>query len=195
MMLRQYLITAALFLFLVSNASNTFANDDSQAQAVRKTVASYCDIEFDGAWVESRWAILKFSAKRKDDERYKEVTDAAVFELGEHYPFIVVTSYDIREIKILGPKRATAQAAYRRVAHSASKTGEGWYLVPDPMDNDLVTLNLILDKNKWFVLDPPPPRISRDWLIDYYDELSKEAAVNSPRWLRATKALTSLKAL
>ena len=84
---------------------------------------------------------------------------------------------------------------YRRVAHSVGNTDGSWHLVSDPMDNDLVTLNLIYDKNKWYVLDPPPPRISRDWLLDYYEAISKEAAENSPRWRRVTKVLTSLKSL
>lgn len=147
MMLRQYLVTAALFLFLVSNASNTFANDDSQAQAVRKTVASYCDI-------------------------------------------------DIKEIKLLDPKRATAQVMYRRVAHSVGNTDGSWHLVADPMDNDLVTLNLIYDHKKWYVLDPPLPKISKQFLIDYYEATIKNLEVeNDPLWQKERDTVKLLKSL
>jgi hypothetical protein len=119
-----------------------------------------------------------------------------VFELGNHYPFIVVTSYDIREVSLLNPTHATAKVAYNRVAHSESKTGRDWYLVADRLDDDLVTLNLVLEKNKWFVLDPPSPRISKDMLIGYYTEVIKEVDdENSPLGRRASKTLTSLKSL
>lgn len=130
-------------------------------QAVHQAVETYCKIEFDGAWVEDRWAVIKFSDKRKDERKYRVVTDSAVFGLGKHYPFIVVTTYDIREVNLLKPTHAIAKVAYRRAAHSESKTGEGWYLVADCLDDDLVTLNLVFEKNKWWVLDPPPPKISK----------------------------------
>ena len=194
-MLRQYLVKTVLALLLVSSSSLSLAKEENNAQGVHQFVESYCKIEFDGAWVPARWAIIKFGPKRKVEREYNDVLDAAVFGLGDYYPFIVVTSYDIKETKVLSPKRATAQVMYRRVAHSESNTDGGWHLVADPKDNDLVTLNLIYDKNKWYVLDPPPPRISRDWLLEYYEAVSKEAAENSPRWRRVTKVLTSLKSL
>lgn len=194
-MLKQYFVTTALFLLLACNTSNTFSNEENKAQEVRQTVETYCKIEFDGAWLADRWEVVKFSKKRKDERILHKDADASAFGLQDHYPFIVVASYDIKEIKVLSPKRATAQVLYRRVAHSASATGREWYLVADPMDNNLVTLNLVYDKNKWYVLDPPPPRISRDWLIEYYDAETKGASENSPRWLRVTKVLAILKSL
>jgi hypothetical protein len=197
-MLRHYFVAIAFFLLFTSSASSALADNGSEAQAVHQAVETYCKIEFDGAWVEDRWAVIKFSQKRKAERIYREVTDSAVFELGNHYPFIVVTSYDIREVSLLNPTHATAKVAYNRVAHSVSNTGKDWrdwHLVADRLDDDLVTLNLIFEKSKWFVLDPPPPRISKDMLIGYYEELLKEAAVNTPRWNRANRTLTSLKSL
>ena len=194
MMLRQYFLTATFLLFLVGNASSVLANNEEMVNAVHQTVESYCKIEFDGAWVPDRWSIIKFSPKRKAERKFSEILDSAVFQL-EHYPFIVVTSYDIRDVHLFSPVRATALVAYSRVAHSESEPVRGWHLVEDHKENDLVNLDLVFEKNKWYVLDPPLPRISRDWLINYYEELSKEAAVNSARWLRATKTLATLKAL
>lgn len=197
MMLRRYIVTAVFFLLFVGNVSPVLA-DDEMVKAVKQTVETYCKIEYDGAWVEDRWAIIKLNPKREKAERiYRDITENAVFQL-EHYPFIVVTSYDIREVHLLNPNHATAKVAYNRVAHSVSNTGKDWrdwHLVADHLDNDLVTLNLVFEKNKWFVLDPPPPRISKDMLIEYYEELLKEAAENTPRWNRANRTLASLKAL
>jgi hypothetical protein len=173
-MLRQYFVAIALILLFTSNASSALAGDESAEQAVYQAAGNYCRIEFDGAWVEDRWAVIKLSDKRKDERKYREVTDSAVFELGKHYPFIVVTSYDIREVNLRKPTRATAKIAYRRVAHSESKTGKHWYLVADRLDDDLVTLILVFEKNKWLVLDPPPPRVSKEFLLEYYEYRVKE---------------------
>lgn len=199
MMLRQYFITVALFLLLASSPLDVFADSESAEQAVRQTVETYCKIEFDGGWVPDRWALIKLNPKREKEERiYRDMLDSAVFGL-EHYPFIVVTTYDIREVNLLNPTHATAKVAYNRVAHSVSNTGKDWrdwHLVADRLDDDLVTLNLIFEKSKWFVLDPPPPRISKDRLIEYYSEVVKEVDdENSPLGRRASGILTSLKSL
>jgi hypothetical protein len=174
MMLRRYFIKAALLLLLVSSASVTLADNESPAQLVRQTVESYCKIEFDGGWIEDRWAVIKFGSKRKVEEKIKINTDAHVFEI-EYYPFIIITSYDIREVNLLNPTHATAKVAYNRVARAVRNKGKDWrdwHLVADRQDGDLVTLNLVFEKNKWLVLDPPPPRVSRDVLIlDYESEL------------------------
>jgi len=184
MMLRRCIVTAVFFLLFAGNASSVLA-DDEMAKAVKQTVETYCKIEYDGAWVEDRWAIVKLSPKREKAERiYRDITDTAVFGL-QHYPFIVITSYDIREVSLLNPTHATAKVAYNRIAHSVSNTGKDWrhwHLVADQLDNDLVTLNLVYEKNKWWVLDPPPPRISKDRLIEYYEYEIKHLNVeNDPR--------------
>lgn len=173
MMLRRYYIAAMLFLLSVSSAATIHAESMAQL-AVHQAVETYCKIEFDGAWVEDRWAVIKLSEKRKADRIYQDFTDSSVFGLGNHYPFIVVTSYDIREVYLLNPTHATAKVVYKRVAHSESKTGKDWYLVADRLDDDLVTLNLVFEKKKWLVLDPPPPRISKDFLLEYYEYRVKE---------------------
>ncbi len=179
-MLRQYLSAAALFLLLVSNSSISLANDESAVQAVHQAVETYCKIEFDGAWVDDRWAVIKFSENRKAERKYRDYTASSVFGL-EHYPFIVISSYDIQKVDVLNPTHAIAMVAYSRVAHSASKTEHAWYLVADRKDNDHVTLNLVFERNKWWVLDPPPPRISKDVLIRYYEGQVKE---DSAMWER-----------
>jgi len=197
MMLRRYFIKAALCLLLVSSATVTLADDESLVQSARQAVESYCKIEFGGGWIEDRWDIIKFGSKRKAEEKIKINTDANVFEI-EYYPFIVITSYDIREVNLLNPTHATAKLSYDRVAYAVRNTGKDWrdwHLVADRLDDDLVTLNLVYEQKKWFVLDPPPPRISKDRLIGYYEEELKEAAENTPRWNRANRVLTSLKSL
>lgn len=199
-MWKQYFVTTVLFLLLVCRISLTLAQDENQTQAVRQTVESYCKIEFDGQWVPARWAMIKYGRKfggsieREYFKFYK-----GVFDLDDLEPFIVVTSYNIREIKMLSSKRATANIIYHRVAHSGGDFHEywqGWYLVADPMDNDIVTLNLGFEKNNWYVLDPPPPRISKARLIEFYENKLKRLDIeNDPIWQHKRDALKLLKSL
>lgn len=117
-----------------------------------------------------------------------------VFDLDIFDQAFVVKTFTILDCKVDG-KKAMATVMYQRLAKIENFNTSDRHVIPEIIDRDLVTLNLIFDKNKWWVLDPPPPRISKDVLIRYYEELTKEAAVNSARWLRATKVLATLKAL
>ena len=195
-MLRPHALTTALFLLLASIVTTVHAVNENTINAARQTVEAYSKIEFEGAWVEDRWAMIKFSPKRKEENKYRVVTDSSVYQLGKHYPFIVIDSYDIQEIRVLSPARATAKVSYRRIAHSVSNVGRGWHLVADPKDNDLVTLNLVFEKNKWWVLDPPPPRISKEVLLEYYEYKIKHLEVeNDPRWQNERDIVKLLKSL
>ena len=198
-MLRQHIVLSALLLLLASSISDVFAGGEGATQAAaRQTVESYCKIEFDGAWVPDRWAIIKFSPKRKAEREFWEILDSAVFQL-ESYPFIVISTYDIQEVNLNNPDHATAKVVYSQVAHSVSNTGSDWrhwHLVAEPIHDETVTLNLIFDKSKWWVLDPPTPRISKQKLIDYYETKRKEIADDgSPLGRRSIQILTFFKSL
>lgn len=195
MMLRQYFTKAVLLLFFASISSSVLADNEKIEKAVKQTVESYCKIEFDGAWLAYRSEIVKFSPKRKAERSLHKDADAAAFELQDHYPFIVISAYDVQEVHVLSPTRAAVKVAYHRVADSKSDTGKDWYLVADREDNDHVTLNLVFEQNKWWIMDPPPPRISKDVLIRYYERKFNKAAVNTPLWHRANKILTFFKSL
>ena len=166
MMLHRNFVSITLLLIFVSAA--VLADTADISLATRQAVASYCEADSSG-WVADRWSKIKFSSKRKAERKYREVTDSNVFELGDYYPFIVVADYNIRDVQVINSSQATAQVAYRRVARSEGKAGGGWHLVADRQDEEQVTLNLIFDKNQWWVLDPPPPRVSKEVLINYYE--------------------------
>ena len=193
MMLRQLFITAFLFLVLVNSASSSLADTKMTEKEIRKTIESYCMIEFKGAWVEDRWALIKFSAKRKAENKYRAITDSAVFGL-KHYPFIVVSSYEIIGVRLLDSVHGTANVVYRQLAHSVDESDGHWHLVAEPPHDETVTLNLVFDKNQWWVLDPPPSRISKGVLIEYYEYQVKkyssiwEQKLNDPTYNDRQKA-------
>ncbi len=179
MRLQKYVVTATFFLLLAGSASAVLTGNESPAQAVRQAVETYCKLEFEGGWMEDRWEVTKFSNKRKAERKIGGPADASVFTLQNHYPFIVIASYDIREVRVLSPTHATAQVAYRRLAYSESATGREWHLIAEPAHDETVTLNLVFDKKKWWVLDPPAPRISKQRLLEHYEYRVKR---NSSRW-------------
>ncbi len=180
MRIQRYFVIVAFFLLLVGGAVVfLFTGNKNTLESARQTVETYCKVEFDGAWVEDRWAILKFSDERQEENRYREITDSAVFGLRPHYPFIVIASYAIHEVRVLSPVSATATVAYRRLAHSESATDRKWRLISEPAHDETVTLNLVFNEKKWWVFDPPVPRISKRFLLEYHEY---EVERNSSRW-------------
>ena len=200
---QKYFVIAALFLLIAGSVAFVLVGNENTAQAARQTVETYCKVEFEGAWVEDRWAILKFSDSRKQENSYREITDSAVFGLQPPYPFIVIASYDIREVRVLSPTRASAHVTYRRLAHSESATGRKWRLIAEPAHDETVTLNLTFDKKKWWalrgqwwILDPPPPRISKQVLLEYYKGKIKHLGVEDhPKWQRERDIVKLLNSL
>lgn len=184
----------AFFLLTVSSAAVANTGNVNPAQAARQTVETYCQVEFKGGWMEDRWKVTQFGDKRKAERKIGGPADASVFTLQNHYPFIVIASYDIREVHVLSPVRATAQVAYRRLAHSESATGREWRLIAESAHDEIVTLNLIFDKHKWWVMDPPLPRVSKQVLINYYehqvneDSAMWEQKLNDPTYDEEQKA-------
>lgn len=195
MMLRKRFISAVFFLLLASNGPGVHSAIENTTDVLRQAVETYCQIEFDGAWIEDRWGIVKFSAKRKSERELKIHTDAHIYQI-KNYPFVVVSSYEIRDIRVIGPVRATAQVAYQRLARSETEADGRWHLVVDRYDNDVVTLNLVFEGGRWWVIDPPLPRLAKDVLIRHYETTIRDLEVeNDPRWQKERDIIKLLKSL
>ncbi|MBF0426685.1 MAG: SUMF1/EgtB/PvdO family nonheme iron enzyme [Magnetococcales bacterium] len=75
-------------------------------------------------------------------------------------PIFIVSGYTILSINIDG-EHGTATIDYDRLATAERGKGQRRMTV-DRKDHDLVTLNLRKEADRWYVVDPPPWRISVD---------------------------------
>lgn len=161
--MKYFVVT--IFLVLFAFTSNVDAEEHAnRLLQARSTVEAYCQNEFSGNDPETRERLIKFSPKLVLQHKKEELdwTNIYVDSLEQ----VVVSSYKIGSINTSG-SHATAIVVFQRLAHK-EVTNNVSYIIEQPHD-ETVTLNLIYDKNKWYVLDPPPPRISRDRLIEFYE--------------------------
>lgn len=192
---RRYWIAVALFLLLMvgAMAAIVLPGQGSTEQAARATVEAFCRNELGGSDPFMRERLVKFSPEVEAE--FENSWMAMYVELGRQ---VVVSSYAIKEVRVEG-KRATAVVAYQRLARTVNAHDD---YVADRKDNDLVTLNLVFDqgwrssrhrnvslltavweavftRDQWWVLDPPALRISKQALLEYYEE---EVRRYSPIW-------------
>jgi hypothetical protein len=154
--------------------------DTSAAQAVRKAAESFCQMEFEGDREPRRIETIQYSDKvaaRRKQQREPLPVYSLFFDQD---PLFIVASYHIESVQIkASSNHATAAVKYRRIAHSEGTTQDTWRLIAETPRDETVKLNLVHKKNRWWVLDPPPPHVSKAPLILFYESQVKEG---SPTW-------------
>ena len=173
-----------LFLFtalLLFGATSAEAGDQAAIAAARQVVERYCQIEFEGGGksMEEREQVIKFSPKR-EKQISKETGMGAHVDYSNSHD-IVVSVYEVKDVRLTGTKRATATVAFKRLARTEGDTYNTQHYVAEPAHEELVTLNLVFDQKQWWVLDPPTPRVSKQVLIKRYEDEVKE---DSSKWER-----------
>ena len=158
--------------------------------AVRNAVETYANVEYELGDPAKREKIIQFSPKF-EAKIQKDNPGEWVYVGFGYYDRIVVSSYKVGDIKIEG-LRATAQVIYRRLAHAEGDTDDTWHIIAEPPHDETVTLNLVFDKNQWWVLDPPPPRVSKKVLLEYYEATIKRLRENG--WLTQPNLSSNQKA-
>ena len=179
----------------------------------RQTVEAFAKNEFEGNYSNVRERLVTFSPELEAEfQKLKHPWLAK----HEHAPQIVaVDTYEVKDVRVEGD-RATAVVAYRRLART-EKFWEAPYIV-DRKDNDLVTLNLVFDagwrpptwnisyvtavwnyfftKDQWWIIDPPPQRVSKQVLVKNSEWTIKHRGLeNHPEWQRERDNIKLLKSL
>jgi hypothetical protein len=146
--------------------------------AIREVVSSFLTAEFTAsphAYVP--WAL--FSPERRHRLRHTDPLTAGLTIVWQDDPIVVVSAFRISP-PVHFKDEATVTVRYRRLAVSHGK-GDARTLVPHP-GIDIVTLHCVRRDDRWFILDPPVPRVSRQALLHYYQATVLSAF--PPAWLK-----------
>ena len=147
----------------------------SADQAARAIVELYCKTEFEGSPSPERgdYSLMSEKYQAKQWDQGNEMRGSSI-DWGWD-PEFVVASYEILNVTVDGDA-GHANISYIQLAKGSKDT-----FTAAPIDRDIVTLNLKLVGTNWKVVDPPPPRISRDALLRSYSLLAKDSVTNLKR--------------
>jgi hypothetical protein len=147
---------------------------------VKEIVERFVQAEFDGAR-DIRFDLVKFSPERKKFEEERDSQFRGFAKTWESDPLVVVASYRIFDIKVQGD-RAFATVSYQRLIRTEGDL-EKRKLVKDYKADDVVKLNLSYVKGKWWIFDPPAPRVSQKAIVAYYESQihSMKSFVDDPK--------------
>ena len=138
-------------------------------QAVRtpaqEVVEKFCALDFRGAQdVEQRQELIHFSDSRvRELGKIMDGLSPYVFEW-EAAPLEVVDSYKVDRITVIGDE-ATASVTYEVVAQRSSWGGR---IIRVPKGAITTQLDLRLYGDRWKVIDPLIPRVSKNFLSSSY---------------------------
>jgi len=147
--------------------SQTFANDESKKlDLVRELAETFCGAEFIGV-KDIRLDIAKYSRKQMLWEKKRDPEARGMVKFWDNDPLFVVASYQITGISIK-ENYAIATVVYKRLARTEGDGVLKRKFVPDRTAHDRVQLHLIYDGARWWVYNPPIPRVSIEALIEDY---------------------------
>jgi hypothetical protein len=176
MRLTQKILLTFLLGCLLIPAPCAAGDGANEIQAAKQVAEDFLKAEFEGNAFDKRINLIRFSPTREAKEiKAKTPLKPHVF-IWDWDPLYVVTSYQITGVTVRD-SRAVVTVIYSRLADRAKPGGK---IIPDSKERDLVKLKLIRDGERWWVLDPHLPRISRDVLIACYEN---DLASFDDKWL------------
>jgi hypothetical protein len=133
----------------------------------RRVVEQFCQAEFDGDDLPLREKFIMLSPKRESKlSKGKYPLKPLVFQWNWDSAY-VVSSYQVRDVTV---KEAdgTATVVYTRLARQEEASAAP-KMIPDYKEVDVVQLKLVQNGERWWILDPPLPRVSKAVLIKNHE--------------------------
>ena len=146
----------------------------------RIVVEHFCQAEFDGR-LDIRLDTVKYSQTRLIKERKRDPDFAGRVIYCDNDPLRVVASFRIEATTSHGAQ-ASVWVSFRQLASTRGDGQEERVMMPDPKAKDLVRYDLRNLRGKWWIINPPIPRVSRDGLIAAYQKLLSTVP---PRWFES----------
>jgi hypothetical protein len=176
-----YKIIPFVFLFIFIIRLSAVSAINGTEEQVRKIVEAYCQAEFNGIR-DIRFELVKYSSKREAMEKKRDQQFRGKLLDWDADPLFVVSSYHIQKVTV-EKNRAIAIVDYKRIAKTKGEGVPKRKLIPDYVEHDMVKLQFIHDGIKWWIFDPPLPRISIKAIINYFEDDVKQYGA---QWLERT---------
>lgn len=183
----KYLLLVCLVV--ISNDFYCFANNANHE--IQGLVENFCLTEFNGNLQgdEIRDQMIKYTS---DKLKYLKTKSCSIYPyeiLLECDSIFIINSYKINSIEQVDEKHAYAVISYHQLAKS-----KGWgddfrenkvrKLIKDIRDIT-VKLNLEYDGKRWWIIDPPYPRVSYNTMLEYYKkDVADLATYERPKTLK-----------
>ncbi len=161
------IICISLLFFAVIFSFAALEYNDRDETLIRNIVDEFCKAEFMGQQ-DIRFDLAKFTPEREEIEKRRDSQFKGFVKTWDIDPVVIVASYRITNITLLDGK-ASAIVVYERLAKTEGDFDKR-KIVKDYRKEDALEISLIFQDNKWWILDPPTPRISREAIINYYQQ-------------------------
>jgi len=139
------------------------ANELADPYSAREVAEKFCRAEFMGT-EDIRLDIAKYSHKQMTREKKRDPEFRGMVKDWDNDPLFVVASYKITDVSVK-KNHAIATIIYQRLARTEGDGVLKRKLIADRMSRDIVKLHLIYTDSRWWVLNPPIPRVSLEAII------------------------------
>ena len=174
-MLKKVLKNLSFMCLSLAITGAIFANEQTKDLAC-KALDNFCQSEFQYN-VHNRYDLIKMSEPYKDKLEKLTGTSIGTLYISDAYEILAVKSYKILNVSVNG-NEAVATVSYDVVAKrtgwnsaARTKTIDTKSLLEKYINQNYIEkINLTFDGNRWWVLDPPAPKISLDKIISFYED-------------------------
>ena len=170
--LTQYVLGLMWLAYIAIGLNSGVCEAQIDIGTVKEAVGLFLQAELDGSGGPVRKNLITFSPHRQAELDRKTEPGVGPFDLDIFDRAFIVKNFSILDCKV-GSKSATVTVVYQRTARIENFDTSELRIVAERVDRDVVNLRAVFKKNKWWVLDPPPPRVSKEVLISYYEAETK----------------------
>jgi hypothetical protein len=178
---RQYLHLAATYwcvaaIMLVTLVAQSEAKDSLQEMAaIRNLMEDFSGAEFAGGRKGEtiRQDVVKYTKEMYARQKKRDplFEGKIVYYRGD--PLFVVGAYRVSDVRMYAG-RATATVEFQRLARTEGDGDRTRRLIPECVERESVQYTLLRQAGRWWILDPSPPRVSPEALIQNYKGYLKD---------------------
>lgn len=161
-------LLGVFLFFLITLNCEVVSHAQAQDKIVGDFVEGFCKAEFSGN-SQIRLDVVKYNKKRYLAEKERDPNFAGKVLYWDNDPLFVVASYKLLGVKVAKDRKsAQATVAYKRLARTEGDGELKRKLIPDSIERDIVIFHLTYEDSRWWIFDPPSPRISLPAIVQYY---------------------------